>query len=91
MTPAILKLAIVLSRLRIVDAYCSIARFVLVRGRRPRGVIADGFRRTTTVWGEVIYAMLAPLGIAYVSMLTWLLIKGFAPGTDRVADVAHGA
>jgi len=41
--------------------------------------------------GEVIYAMLAPLGIAYVSMLTWLLIKGFAPGTDRVADVAHGA
>ena len=40
---------------------------------------------------EVIYPMLAPLGVAYATMFIWLLIKGFTQGMDRVADAPRAA
>jgi len=44
--------------------------------------------------GFIVNAATHPLtigSIVVLGMLSSLLIKGFAPGTDRVADVAHGA
>jgi len=40
---------------------------------------------------QVVYAMIAPLGVAYLTMLIWLLVKGFAPVADSPAEAARGA
>jgi hypothetical protein len=33
--------------------------------------------------GEVVYPMLAPLGLAYAVLFCWLLARGFAPAPAR--------
>jgi len=41
--------------------------------------------------GNVIYGMLAPLGVVYLVTFCWLIFKGFAPEPDQAAQSGAGA